>query len=84
VRTVLDDPAYREHARQMRYEVCALPPVAAAVTALERVVMSTPGRGKPDETVLRVSASRKASRHYHESRAVRHAKEYAPLTETHC
>lgn len=38
VRTVLGDLSYREQARHMREEVCALPPVAAAVTALERVV----------------------------------------------
>jgi UDP:flavonoid glycosyltransferase YjiC (YdhE family) len=38
VRTVLGDPAYREQARHMRDETCALPPAAAAVTALERVV----------------------------------------------
>jgi UDP:flavonoid glycosyltransferase YjiC (YdhE family) len=38
VRTVLGDPAYRDHARHMRDEACGLPSVAAAVTALERVV----------------------------------------------
>jgi MGT family glycosyltransferase len=38
VRTVLGDPAYREHAQHMRDEIGALPPAAAAVTALERVV----------------------------------------------
>jgi UDP:flavonoid glycosyltransferase YjiC (YdhE family) len=38
VRTVLGDLSYREHARHMRDEAGALPPVAAAVTALERVV----------------------------------------------
>jgi UDP:flavonoid glycosyltransferase YjiC (YdhE family) len=37
VRTVLGDPCYRQRARHMRDEVCALPPTAAAVTALERV-----------------------------------------------
>jgi UDP:flavonoid glycosyltransferase YjiC (YdhE family) len=38
VRTVLGEPSYRKCARHMRDEVCALPPAAAAVTALERVV----------------------------------------------
>ncbi len=37
VRTVLGDPSYREQARHMRDEACALPPAAAAVTALEQV-----------------------------------------------
>src|SRR5580658_8929470 len=37
VRTVLDDPAYREQARHMRDQARALPPPAAAVTALEQV-----------------------------------------------
>jgi UDP:flavonoid glycosyltransferase YjiC (YdhE family) len=37
-RTVLGDPSYREHARHMRDLSRALPPVAAAVTALERFV----------------------------------------------
>jgi len=37
VRTVLGDPSYRDHARHMRDEICALPPAAAAVTALEQV-----------------------------------------------
>jgi UDP-glucoronosyl and UDP-glucosyl transferase len=35
--TVLADHAYREHARNLRDEMCALPPVTAAVTALERI-----------------------------------------------
>ena len=39
VRTVLDDPAYREQARYMRDEARALPPAAAAVTALEQVAV---------------------------------------------
>jgi UDP:flavonoid glycosyltransferase YjiC (YdhE family) len=43
VRTVLGDPCYREQARHMRDEVCALPPVAAAVTALEQVVAKHAG-----------------------------------------
>jgi UDP:flavonoid glycosyltransferase YjiC (YdhE family) len=38
VRTVLGDPAYRQHARHMRGEICALPPAEAAVTALEQIV----------------------------------------------
>jgi UDP:flavonoid glycosyltransferase YjiC (YdhE family) len=38
VRTVLSDPSYRARARHMRDEVSALPPTAAAVTALERLV----------------------------------------------
>ena len=38
VRTVLGDPCYREQARQIRDETRALPPAAAAVTALERIV----------------------------------------------
>jgi UDP:flavonoid glycosyltransferase YjiC (YdhE family) len=37
VRTVLGDPAYRERARHVRDEIRALPPAAAAVTALEQV-----------------------------------------------
>jgi Erythromycin biosynthesis protein CIII-like, C-terminal domain len=37
VRTVLGDPAYREHAQHMRDEAGALPPAAAAVTVLEQV-----------------------------------------------
>lgn len=44
VRTVLGDAAYRGHARHMRDEVCALPPVAAVVTALEQVVDQHAGR----------------------------------------
>ena len=36
-RMVLCDPSYREQARHMRDEACALPPAAAAVTALEQV-----------------------------------------------
>jgi UDP:flavonoid glycosyltransferase YjiC (YdhE family) len=38
VRAVLTDPAYRQHARHMRDELRALPPVAAAATALEQLV----------------------------------------------
>jgi UDP:flavonoid glycosyltransferase YjiC (YdhE family) len=38
VRTVLGDPSYRDSSLHMRDEIWALPPVAAAVTALERVV----------------------------------------------
>jgi UDP:flavonoid glycosyltransferase YjiC (YdhE family) len=38
VRTVLGDLSYRESSQHMRNEVRALPPVAAAVTALERLV----------------------------------------------
>ena len=38
VRTVLGEPSYRQCARHIRDEVCALPPAAAAVTALERIV----------------------------------------------
>src|SRR5215469_3529847 len=38
VRTVLGDPSYRDRARHVRDEICALPPAAAAVTALEQVV----------------------------------------------
>jgi hypothetical protein len=38
VRTVLGDPSYRDRARHVRNEICALPPAAAAVTALEQVV----------------------------------------------
>jgi MGT family glycosyltransferase len=38
VRIVLGDPSYRDHARHMRDEICALPPTAATVTALERIV----------------------------------------------
>jgi UDP:flavonoid glycosyltransferase YjiC (YdhE family) len=38
VRTVLADPAYREHARHIRDELRALPPATAAATALEQVV----------------------------------------------
>jgi UDP:flavonoid glycosyltransferase YjiC (YdhE family) len=37
VRTVLGEPSYREQARHMRDEGRALPPAAAAVTALEQV-----------------------------------------------
>jgi UDP:flavonoid glycosyltransferase YjiC (YdhE family) len=37
VRTILADPGYRQHAQQMRDEIRALPPPAAAVTALEQV-----------------------------------------------
>jgi UDP:flavonoid glycosyltransferase YjiC (YdhE family) len=37
VRTVLSDPSYRQSARHMRDEIRALPPAAAAVTALEQV-----------------------------------------------
>jgi UDP:flavonoid glycosyltransferase YjiC (YdhE family) len=37
VRTVLADPSYGDHARHMRDEIRALPPAAAAVTALEQV-----------------------------------------------
>jgi len=36
---VLDEPAYREKARHMRDEARALPPAAAAVTALEQVAV---------------------------------------------
>jgi UDP:flavonoid glycosyltransferase YjiC (YdhE family) len=38
VRTVLGEPSYRHRARHMRDEIRALPPAAAAVTALEQVV----------------------------------------------
>jgi MGT family glycosyltransferase len=38
VRAVLGDPSYRQQARHMRDEIRALPPAAAAVTALEHVV----------------------------------------------
>jgi UDP:flavonoid glycosyltransferase YjiC (YdhE family) len=38
VRAVLDDPGYRDRARLMRHDIHALPPVAAAVEALERLV----------------------------------------------
>jgi UDP-glucoronosyl and UDP-glucosyl transferase len=38
VRTVLADPSYRDQARHMRDEMRALPPAAAAVTAIERLV----------------------------------------------
>ena len=37
VRTVLDDPAYRDRAGHMRDEASALQPTVAAVTALEQV-----------------------------------------------
>lgn len=38
VRTVLGDPSYRDQARHMRDEFCALPSAAAAVTALEQLM----------------------------------------------
>jgi MGT family glycosyltransferase len=38
VRAVLGDPAYRDHAQNMRDDIRALPPAAAAVTALEQIV----------------------------------------------
>ncbi len=38
VRAVLGEPSYRDQARHIRDEICALPPVAAAVTALEQLV----------------------------------------------
>ncbi len=46
VRTVLGDPSYRDSSLHMRDEICALPPVAAAVTALERVVDKHAGHWK--------------------------------------
>src|SRR5579862_4780810 len=38
VRTVLGDPCYRDQALHLRDEILALPPAAAAVTALEQLV----------------------------------------------
>jgi len=35
---VLGDPSYRDQARHMRDEFCALPSAAAAVTALEQLM----------------------------------------------
>ena len=43
-RAVLGDPAYRDRARHMRDDIHALPPVAAAVEALERLVRDHAGR----------------------------------------
>ena len=43
VRTVLGEPSYRGQARHMRDEFCALPPVAAAVTALEQLAEKQAG-----------------------------------------
>jgi UDP:flavonoid glycosyltransferase YjiC (YdhE family) len=43
VRTVLADPSYRDQAQHMRDQVRALPPAAAAVTALEQVAAEHPG-----------------------------------------
>lgn len=37
VRTVLDDPAYRRNAEQLRDEIAALPELAHAVSPLERL-----------------------------------------------
>jgi hypothetical protein len=45
VRTVLGDPSYREQALHMRDEARALPPAAAAVTALEQVADKHAGPG---------------------------------------
>jgi UDP:flavonoid glycosyltransferase YjiC (YdhE family) len=36
-RTVLGDPRYRQRARHMHGQICALPPATAAVTALEQL-----------------------------------------------
>jgi UDP:flavonoid glycosyltransferase YjiC (YdhE family) len=43
VRTVLGDPAYRDQTRHMRDEARALPPAAAAVTALEQIAANYAG-----------------------------------------
>ena len=48
VRAVLGDPAYRARARRMRDDIRALPPVGAAVSALEQLVRQHPG-GRPPE-----------------------------------
>jgi MGT family glycosyltransferase len=47
VRAVLDDPGYRDRARLMRDDIHALPPVASAVEALERLVRDHAGRIQP-------------------------------------
>jgi MGT family glycosyltransferase len=46
VRTVLDDPSYRDQALRMRDEIRALPPTAATVTALEQIADQHPRRSK--------------------------------------
>jgi UDP:flavonoid glycosyltransferase YjiC (YdhE family) len=53
VHTVLGDPTCRDQVRRMRDEACALPPTAAAVTALEQVVNKHAGHRTRAGTIWR-------------------------------